>query len=306
MGITKELLSANVTGLTEEQVSAVLKLSDNAFNQAIAARIGEIHGQYDNDIKSVTGQDKPQGVKTYDWLKNVLGELKTQAGTVDAYKSKIATLEEAVQAGAGNEAIKQQYTDLQSRFEQLQNLKETEDKEWAEKLETEAKRNTRLKLDYEFEKALTGVKFKSEEIIPKSVVSTFIDAAKSKILNNATPDWIDNGEGGQQLIFRGADGQILNNPDNQLSAYTARELLLKEITPILDKGKTQNGAGTAGTKKTSTGSTLDLSGAGTQVKATEQIAQHLLAKGLENASPAFQEEFSKIWASEKISALPFS
>lgn len=307
MALTKELITKNVQDLTEEQVSKIIKLSENAFQEAISTRIGEVHGQYDADIKSVIGQDKPGGVKTYEWLKNVLSDLKTKAEAgspeLEKLKAEKADLEKKIKDGAGGEAIKQQNADLQNRINELQNKYKTDAKAWEDKVRAEQEKAVGLRIDHEFQKALTGIKFKPEDVMPKSVREVYVDAAKAKILSSAKPDWIDDGQGGQRLVFRNAAGQVMNNPENALNPYTPAELLLKEISPIVDMGKQQPGGGTTPGQPPA-GGAFSLNGAKTQPQAAEAIREHLLGRGIENASEKFQEEFNKMWDEGKVSTLP--
>lgn len=312
MALTKEIIQKNVEGLTDEQVNALTKLSENAFNEAISTRIGEIHGQYDADIKSIIGQDKPGGTKTYEWLKSVLSDLKTKAesgsGEIEKYKSEIETLKTQIKDGKGGEAVKQELADAQARLKQLQDALAAKDGEYGEKLKAAQEATTRLKIDYEFEKALTGVKFKPDDVMPEAVRQTFIQAAKAKLMAEAKPDWIDDGKGGQRLVFRNADGNVMNNPDNALNPYSAKELLLKELAPIVDNGKHQPGAGTGNGKPKPSGNiAVDMGTAKSQVEVTNLITDHLMATGLERGSGKFQEEFNKIWSEQKesIAKLPF-
>ena len=52
MALTKELLTANavLTGLTDEQITAITTLSQNDENSVIGSRIGEIYRQMDETI----------------------------------------------------------------------------------------------------------------------------------------------------------------------------------------------------------------------------------------------------------------
>lgn len=304
MALTKELIQKNVEGLTEEQVTALTKLSENAFSEAIATRIGELHGQYDQDIKSVIGKDKPAGVKTYEWLKQELSALKNQAESTQGLTAEIETLKAQIKDGKGGEAMEQQLADLENQRNELQKALEAEKTAAAEKIQAEQAKAANLRISYEFEKALQGVKFKPDDIMPAAVRETFIQAAKTKILGEAKPDWIDDGNGGQRLVFRNQSGQVMNNPDNALNPFTAAELLKKELTPILDTGKQQNGTGTGSGQQTGTGGGIAISGAQNQAAAARMIQDHLLGMGLENGSKEFQAQFDKAWADNKISELP--
>ena len=55
--LTREILAANaqLSGLTEEQIKAIITLSENDENSVIAKKTGEIYGALDNDILTVSG-----------------------------------------------------------------------------------------------------------------------------------------------------------------------------------------------------------------------------------------------------------
>ena len=63
--LTAELINGNITGLSEEQVSAIVELSRNDENQVIGQRIGEIYRELDNTIAASTGIAREGAEKTY-------------------------------------------------------------------------------------------------------------------------------------------------------------------------------------------------------------------------------------------------
>ncbi|MGL5981136.1 MAG: hypothetical protein ACRCZY_09730, partial [Phocaeicola sp.] len=88
MALTAEVIKANeqLATLSDEQLSAIATLSLNDESAVLGARIGEIHGRYEADIKEIVGVDKNQGEKAYDYMKRVLGD----------YKGKVSTSSEAI------------------------------------------------------------------------------------------------------------------------------------------------------------------------------------------------------------------
>ena len=77
--LTAELINGNITGLSEEQVSAIVELSRNDENQAIGQRIGEIYRELDNTIAASTGIAREGAEKTYAYLKRSAEALKARA-----------------------------------------------------------------------------------------------------------------------------------------------------------------------------------------------------------------------------------
>jgi hypothetical protein len=114
-------------------------------------------------------------------------------------------------------------------------------------------------------------------------------------LSGNTPDWIDDGKGGKQLVFRGKDGEIKRNPENNLNPFSASDLFTSKIADVLDLGKKQGGAGTGGAGASGgKQSELSLSGVKTQVDADEQITDYLMGKGLVRGSADYNKEFDQI------------
>lgn len=289
--------------LTPEQINAITTLSQNDENQVIAKKIGEIHGQYDKDIFEVTGKEKPQGVKTYDWLKQQMTGYKTGASQTAVLQEQVNKLQEQLKAGAGNEALTAQINDLSTKVKEWENKYQTDTNEYQGKLKKEQNRFTQLQIDNEFSRALQGVNFKSEEIIPASVRDAFLINAKQNLLSKNKPDWIDDGKGGQHLVFRNEQGQVLNNPENALNPFTAKELLLKYLSDIIDTGKQQQGAGT-GQQQRNTGS-LDLTGVKNQVDADDAIATHIMKTlGLRRGTAQFAAKQAEIRKANNVSSLP--
>lgn len=309
MALTAVLLRANaaLAGLSDEQIAAIEELSRNDENTVIGTRIGELHGQYDTDVLSVTGIAKRQGEKSYDYVKRILGDFKQKAAGADQMSQTIATLQTEIEGykktiaeGKGSEEVAKQLRDAQKQLADTQALFEKKNKEWEEKYTLLNTQYQTSLIDAEFGKALTGMKFKS--IYPESVQKTLIDSAKRAVLSVAKADWLEeNGE--RKLVFRDATGNIMTNPENKLNPFTPGELLRKELKEVLDLGRQQTGAGTKPTGNGG-GATFDLSGATNQVEADEMISKHLMSQGYTRGSKEFADEAQKIRTENGVDKLP--
>lgn len=309
MALTAVLLRANaaLAGLSDEQIAAIEELSRNDENTVIGTRIGELHGQYDTDVLSVTGIAKRQGEKSYDYVKRILGDFKQKAAGADQLSQTIATLQTEIEGykktiseGKGSEEVAKQLRDAQKQLADTQALFEQKNKEWEDKYTLLNTQYQTSLIDAEFGKALTGMKFKS--IYPESVQKTLIDSAKRTVLSTAKPDWLEeNGE--RKLVFRDATGNIMTNPENKLNPFTPGELLRKELKEVLDLGRQQTGAGTKPTGNGG-GATFDLSGVTNQVAADEMISKHLMSKGFTRGSKEFADEAQKIRTENGVDKLP--
>lgn len=314
--LTIDMLRQNsaLAGLTDVQVNAIAEMSRNDENTVIGTKIGALHGQYDTDIFSITGIKKNDGEKSYDYAKRVLNEYKTKAGStqdlqqkLDAANKKVTDLEKKIESGEGDAALRQQLKDTKAQVSQLQSqlqTKETEFNTQKKELEDNIKN---VHVDYAFQAAVSGLKFKSG--ITDNVQNVLLKSAKAEVLTKGTPDFIDDGQGGKKLVLRGQDGNILNNPKNNLNPYTLQELILEtSLKDVIDTGRQQAGGGTGGQGgqggQGGSGVTLDLSSVKSQVEADKAIETYLLHTGLTRDSQEFADKSLEIRNDNNISQLP--
>lgn len=312
--LTIEMLrqSSALAGLTDDQLNAIAEMSRNDENTVIGTKIGALHGQYDTDILSITGIKKKDGEKSYDYAKRVLGEYKTKAESAEtiqtqltAAQAQVAELQSKLEKGAGDETLKQQLKDAKAQVTQLQTQLETKETEFNTKKAEFDKTIKDTHVDYAFQAATASLKFKSG--ITEPIQKTLLNAAKAEVLAKGTPDFIEDGQGGKKLVIRGADGNILNNPKNNLNPYTMQELVMEtSLKDVIDTGRKQTGGGTGGFGSGSggTGGTLDLSGIKSQVEADKAIEAHLLANGLTRDSQEFADQSMQLRTENNVASLP--
>lgn len=312
--LTIEMLrqSSALTGLTDDQLNAIAEMSRNDENTVIGTKIGALHGQYDADILGITGIKKKDGEKSYDYAKRVLGEYKTKAEStktiqtqLTAAQAQVAELQSKLEKGAGDETLKQQLKDAKAQVTQLQTQLQTKETEFNTKKAEFDKTIKDTHVDYAFQAATAGLKFKSG--ITEPIQKTLLNAAKAEVLAKGTPDFMEDGQGGKKLVIRGADGNILNNPKNNLNPYTMQELVMEtSLKDVIDTGRQQTGGGTGGFGSGSggTGGTLDLSGIKSQVEADKAIEAHLLANGLTRDSQEFADQSMQLRTENNVASLP--
>jgi hypothetical protein len=312
--LTIEMLrqSSALTGLTDDQLNAIAEMSRNDENTVIGTKIGALHGQYDADILGITGIKKKDGEKSYDYAKRVLGEYKTKAEStktiqtqLTAAQAQVAELQSKLEKGAGDETLKQQLKDAKAQVTQLQTQLQTKETEFNTKKAEFDKTIKDTHVDYAFQAATAGLKFKSG--ITEPIQKTLLNAAKAEVLAKGTPDFIEDGQGGKKLVIRGVDGNILNNPKNNLNPYTMQELVMEtSLKDVIDTGRQQTGGGTGGFGSGSggTGGTLDLSGIKSQVEADKAIEAHLLANGLTRDSQEFADQSMQLRTENNVASLP--
>lgn len=314
--LTIEMLrqSSALAGLTDEQFNAIAEMSRNDENTVIGTKIGALHGQYDADILTVTGIKKKDGEKSYDYAKRVLADFKAKAESaktiqsqLDTANAKVIDLQAKIEKNAGDETLRQQLKDAKAQVTQLQTQLQTKETEFNSKKAEFEKAIKDTHVDYAFQAATAGLKFKNS--ITEPIQKTLLNAAKAEVLAKGTPDFVEDAQGVKKLVLRGADGNILNNPKNNLNPYTMQELVMEtSLKDVIDNGRQQTGGGTGGFGGGQGGNgggfTLDLSGVRTQVEADRAIEAHLLANGLTRDSSQFSEQLTQIRTENNVASLP--
>lgn len=312
--ITREILVANsaLAGLSEDQINAIITINNNDVAGEIGKKTSEIYQKFDQLTKDATGVERLMGAtpeKTYDYLPRAIQEMKKSLGDNEALKTQIqnltaekARLEGELAKGAGAE-IQRQLDQTKAELNNTKAQYNTLQAQMAEKEKTHQAEIFGIRVDHDLATASQGMQFKSE--IPASVQTILLQNAYAKI-KGMSPDYIDDGNGGKRLVFRGQDGAVLNNPENQLNPYTAGELLARELKDVLAAKREVSGGGTKpmGGGSGSGDPTVDVSGAKTQTEAQEILTKQFLAQGMTIGSDQFQDAMDKAWKDNNIVNLP--
>lgn len=312
MALTEETLKANevLSALTEEQLKAITTLSKNDEDTVIGSKIGEIHRQYDETILKATGIERDGDEKSYKYLERAGTSLREKAKASKEYKAQLESLtaeknrlEQAIASGSTDKELKTKYDNAVAELEQTKTQFTELQTKQATLEEEHGKKMFGMQVDFEISRATSGIKFKPE--LPESAAKVLLDQAVQRVKSN-TPDFIDDGKGGQRLVFRNESGALLNNPENKLNPFTAAELLSTELKAmgVLDEGRKAGGAGSEAGKGGKGGVAVDLSSARNQIEANEIITKQLVAQGLTRGSDAFDEASTKAWREGNISKLP--
>lgn len=286
--LTQEIITANdsLKGLSEEQIGAIVTLSENDENEQFRVKFGEHYRLLDESIETHSGVKRNGAEKTYDFLPRAIDTMK------EGYEKQIESLKGQI---GGDDALKSQ---LESANAELKNTKD-QFNELQERFKTLEADNEKKILGYrianDIENAKSGIKFKDG--LNEKAINSLVEQAVNKV-KGLNPAYVER-EGKEVLVFHDEKGSPINNPENKLNPYTAKELLLKELTDmgiVAERAKT--GAGGKGT--TPKGSLT----ASTQVEAQDIINQQLLAEGLIKGSRAYQTKMMQLWNDYKVSELP--
>ena len=299
--LTKETLIANeaLAGLTEEQITAITTLSENDENAVIGQKFGEVYRQMDSTIEKATGIKRDGDEKTYLYLERATKAFADKYSDYDATKAKVSQLEEQIAKG-GDEGLKAQLAQAQAELastkDQFNTLKTDYDRAKAD----HAKALNDFKVDAEITRAREGLTFKKG--LSEPVMNTLIAQAVANV-KAKNPSFEDK-NGVSTLVFHDSNGAPLNNPENKLNPFTARELLVKEFESmdILEKMPAKGAGGKPRTDSTPT----TLSGVTTQVEAGEAISKMLAEKGIPKTSLNYKAEYDKLWDENGCSELPLT
>lgn len=307
--LTIETLKANaaLNGLTDEQFNAIATMSQADEQTVINTRIGQLHGQYEADVLSVTGIQKNNSEKAYDYTKRVLGAMKENADKVaglteqlNTAKADFAKAQKALEDGSQDATLKQQLKDAQKQVTGLQEqLANTQREAAAQKVQLK-KEYDDARINMAIDTAMSGYKFKDG--ITEPLQKALMAQAKAEVLTRGKAEIDDKGV----IIFRNEDGTILTNSKNAMNPYTITELLgessIKDA--LMVQGGTGGGTGEPGGQGGNQSTIISIAGARTQVEADEMIAKALMARGFTNDSAEFQTQFTEARKAQNVAALP--
>ena len=311
MALTQETIKANteLAGLTDQQVSALVQMSQNDENDVIGRRIGELYRGMDESIASATGIARNGDEKTYNYLKRATLELKAKADGAAAHQTEIENLkaektrlEEIVAKGGDNKEVTTQLerakADLANVQKEFAELKKTNERQKGD-FEKQLLNN---RIENELRNATANLKFKAE--LPENVTKLIVAQTLEKV-KGFKPQFEDDGKGGKVLTFHNEDGSVMRNAATNLMPYSAAELITRELNEmkVLDT-QTQGGSGTKPTGQGG-GAPISVSGAKTRSEFIDLAAQTLAAQGVVRGSKDYYVQMDKICGeSEEYQALP--
>ena len=317
--LTVDLLKQNeiLKSLDDNVLQAIEKLSANDENAVIARKVRETYDNIDKKVSELSGLNKGISEKTSDFTARAISEAQKTGGDSSTLKGEIETLrtqkqdlERRLKNSAGDEGLKRQLTKLEQAVNDkektildLQGQVQNVAKEYEGKLTKAQEDNLRLGLDYQFEKAITGVKFAKN--IPEAAIKASLKAAKQNVLEKGTPEFFDDAAGFKNVRFRDAQGMVINNPENLQNPFTLPELLTKELQSfgIIEEGRVQNGAGTQAGKSAQNNS-VSITGAKTKSEASSLIKESLMSQGISTSHPEYQAKFDEAYKTPEIESLP--
>lgn len=312
MALTAEQLKANevLASLSDDQLSAITQMSANdeatTVQKTISDTTSKIYTEFDKRISEATGIERDGAEKTYKYMTRAIEATKSD-GTlqerVDALEAEKKGLEEQIANGTGNQEIAnkladtlKELNDVTNKYGDLQTKYDEQETKFTEQMTTS-------RVNSEFDRALGGLEFKPE--YNDNVAGVLKQQAVEKVRSLYTPEF-ETTDTGERLVFKDSNGLVVKNEADKLNPYTASQLVGLELSKmgVLAEKRSVQGAETKPNKTTGKLTTIDLSGAKTQVEAQSAIEKSLLAQGITRGSQAFFDAQDQAWKDNDVMSLP--
>lgn len=293
-----ETLKGNeqLSGLTDEQLSVIAEMSKNDEQAQFGSRFSAIHNELDEMTKSVTGKGKKTNEKTHDYIRRTLTEMKDGLAEEETLKAEKAALEQKIADGLKpDEEMKQQLATKDATIADVRKQYNALKSKYDEAVESHKADLLNMRVDQAIMSAMSGIRLKDDmnEAMMKMAKESAVRTVKA-----SNPTFVDNGEGGERLIFHTDDGAEMRDPEQNLALTTVDSLLRKQFKQfgLLDDGMPKGGGtgGNGGSGK-GTGGTMNFGGCQTKDEAMMAIEQTLKERGMRVGSVAYQNEMAKIW-----------
>lgn len=267
----------------EEHESFLNNLKDTeVFKQQIDGRVREIYQRIDSDVSSITGEEKGSDEKTYDYVKRQLSTLSSNAKELAAKK---AELEKAVNDKSGEQTLDLLRGELESMKKKHQIFKEDADKKYGELEQS----GVQMRIQHEFDRSMTGLKFKDAAIIPEDVRNAMINNAKVELAKSAS--FVEG-----KLVFLDAEGKIMR--DENLNVLTPKDILSEKLKSIIDMGRKQEGVDIKEAVEKVNGKTVVNIVLPESVKTNVDLTRYLMEVGLKRDTDDYRAAYAKF--SEKL------
>lgn len=252
------------------------------YDENVGIKIGELHGMYDKDFEEITGQRKPEGVKTYQFIKEKVKELHEKANSVDTtaldkLKQENEALKSKVESGDVNNHFKSMYEEGKTTWQQ-----QIAEKEEIIKNFQAEKKNFGVMND--LNSAMSSLSIRED--IPESVTKVVIKNVLDKYIQNST---IENDN--SVTYYDGENKPLMNK--KTVNKLTAKEILQDELKDILvKKSSTVGGKDKANDNPLSgvANVSAELSSCKTRIELNEAINNKLLSDGVKKGSDEFKKQ----------------
>jgi hypothetical protein len=253
------------------------------FEKNVGTKVGELYGNIDKDLDSL-GFKKPDGVKTYEFLKSTVADLKQKADSSNPeLLSQLEKEKAELLSKIENNTEAQHFKDL------YESTKSTYAEQLAEKEQLINDFNNKQRLfTIEGELNKTLAKLPLNDALPEDVKKTYIDTVYSSLLQEAKI--LEDGS----IAFY-SNGELMTNKKT-MSKATAEEILNDKLKSIIAAKNDVSGGGGQGELSSKKPSNVALSAAKSKLELNKLAEQHLLSNGLLKGTNDFLKEMDSIAA----------
>lgn len=289
LGADKEALQGVLTFVKDtEEGKELLRNHANAhFEEHLKPKIKEVYDRLDNDMQESLGERKPDGVKSYEFLKDRLSELKKLRTEVGALKENQGSNDKVHYWKEKYETSLQQFGEEKNSLQKaIDDLKQSQSKSII--------RNW-------LKDGLSGLEFS----VPKEAVEAMIQLHTDKAIKNA--QIIDD-----NIVLHNEDGSIYRNTEYKpISAKEYWQQKLNSVikvksngggsAPVNNRGNIVTvGQGEAATQKL----VLDKSTFSTKHQFYESASKTLIAQGVAKDSEEWNSLIDEARKEYQVSELP--
>ena len=290
--------------LSEDQRNELSEVYRNNEQIAINEVTSRNAKSIEDDIFALTGNEKQQGVKYFDYMKSEF--TKQKEGSVskaefETLQGKYTTAQEQIKNGITDEVGKQKLADANARVNQLetdlQQAGQKHKKEFDAERLSSMKDTTRNEM-VSFLNGKTPAGGMDKEL--------YADVGTTKInafLLTATPEKVSADNGTSFIQFRDVNGDVMLNPDNSRRPFTVNEMSQSILGTLIQKPGSNEGAGTNNGQGDNT-NVPSIGSAKTQGEADTIITKQLRTEGLVSTSDEYTKRFKEIRDANKVRSLP--
>jgi len=311
--LTKDLLKGQqgLQDLTNEQIDSIVRLSKNDEDSVISKKIEEIHSSYDKDIKEVVGKEKPHGVKTYTFLKEILHDLKKNTLDEDTKKELdiLRGKRDEFEKGRGDKSQKVLELEQKLKDKESEYLAKIEDakgkaKEYKNELDKLAQDTERMKFKTLAIESTSNLRLK--EVIPESIYRRAFDIELDTAISKYKIDTIDENGKQIQVLRDKSTNDILRNANKELAPMSIGDYLVSKLGDFYDDSD-RGGKGSGHPNRSNqSGSKFNLTSKN-RVSAISEIQNYIIKDlGIKKTDPNFAEKQSEIYEESGARDLPMS
>jgi hypothetical protein len=242
-------------------------------------KISEVHTKYDDDLFELFGKRKKGDQKTYHFLKEEFGALKSKADKVAAMEIELTDLRK------GNPTDAKRLAEIQELQNTISTMKTTHENE----LREFTGRMQKNSIAADIKAARGALKIKKD--IPESLIQVYIDNLVNELSANA--EFRDN----KTIFIDPVKKTPLRNPVT-MEPYTTAELVAERMKDLIDAGVQQRGPGINQSKQPvekKDGKLVINFQVPADITSRLKLGEYLVREhGLKNTSPEYREAYKTL------------